>query len=116
MADGPLGLDALGSLGRIDRPDLKDPPFVPGLPADWPRDGSNVLDIIGRRDVLLHHPFHSFAPVVDFVRAGLDPNVRAIKQTLYRVGVELADRRCAARIARRRYAGRGDGGGQGARR
>ncbi len=86
VADGPLGLDALGSLGRIDRPDLKDPPFVASLPAEWPRDGSNVLDIIGRRDVLLHHPFHSFAPVVDFVRAGLDPNVRAIKQTLYRVG------------------------------
>jgi len=59
---------------------------VASLPAEWPRDGSNVLDIIGRRDVLLHHPFHSFAPVVDFVRAGLDPNVRAIKQTLYRVG------------------------------
>jgi polyphosphate kinase len=83
---GPLGLGALGELGKIDRPDLKDPPFVPSLPNEWPRDGSNVLDIIRRRDVLLHHPFNSFAPVVDFVRAGLDPNVLAIKQTLYRVG------------------------------
>lgn len=86
VSDGPLGLDTLGELGRIDRPDLKDPPFVPSLPHEWPRDGSNVLDIIRRRDVLLHHPYNSFAPVVDFVRAGLDPNVLAIKQTLYRVG------------------------------
>ncbi len=86
VAEGPLGLNALGGLLRIDRPDLKDPPFVAGLPAEWPRDGSNVLDIIARRDVLLHHPYHSFAPVVDFIRSGLDPNVRAIKQTLYRVG------------------------------
>lgn len=86
ISDGPLGLNALGELGRIDRPDLKDPPFVPSLPNEWPRDGSNVLDIIRRRDVLLHHPYNSFAPVVDFVRAGLDPNVLAIKQTLYRVG------------------------------
>ncbi len=86
VAEGPLGMNALGGLGRIDRPDLKDPPFVAGLPAEWPRDGSNVLDIVGRRDVLLHHPYQSFAPVVDFVRSGLDPNVRAIKQTLYRVG------------------------------
>ncbi len=86
VADGPLGLNALMGLGRVNRPDLKDPPFVAGVPAEWPRDGSNVLDIIGRHDVLLHHPYHSFAPVVDFVRSGLDPNVRAIKQTLYRVG------------------------------
>lgn len=86
VTDGPLGLNALGGLGRINRPDLKDPPFVAGLPAEWPRDGSNVLDLIARHDVLLHHPYHSFSPVVDFVRSGLDPNVRAIKQTLYRVG------------------------------
>jgi polyphosphate kinase len=86
VSTGPLGLDALGELGKIDRLDLKDPPFVPSLPNEWPRDGSNVLDIIRRRDVLLHHPYNSFAPVVDFVRAGLDPNVLAIKQTLYRVG------------------------------
>lgn len=87
VSTGPLGLGAVGELGKIDRLDLKDPPFVPSLPHEWPRDGSNVLDIIRRRDVLLHHPYNSFAPVVDFVRAGLDPNVLAIKQTLYRVGV-----------------------------
>ncbi len=86
IVDGPLGLTVLSELGRIDRPDLKDPPFVPMLPLEWPRDGSNVLDIIRRRDVLLHHPFDSFAPVIDFARGGLDPNVLAIKQTLYRVG------------------------------
>ena len=84
---GPLGMRALMELGRIDRPDLKDPPFAPGLPAGWPRDGSNVLERIQRGDVLVHHPYDSFQPVVDFIRSGLDPNVLAIKQTLYRVGV-----------------------------
>src|SRR4051812_46559135 len=53
VANGMLGMTALSALGRIDRPDLKDPLFVPTLPAEWPRDGSNILDIIRRRDVLL---------------------------------------------------------------
>jgi polyphosphate kinase len=85
--EGPLSLRDLMALTRIDRPDLKDPPFAPRMPSDWPRDGSNVLEIINRRDILLHHPYDSFAPVVDFVRSATEPAVLAIKQTLYRVGV-----------------------------
>lgn len=84
--DGPLGLSDLMSLTQLDRPELKDPPFVPSIPADWPRDGGDVLDLIGRRDILLHHPYDSFSPVIDFVRAATGPHVLAIKQTLYRVG------------------------------
>ncbi|MGN6360611.1 MAG: polyphosphate kinase, partial [Thermomicrobiales bacterium] len=85
--EGPLSLRDLMALTRIDRPDLKDPPFAPRMPAEWPRDGSTVLEIISRRDILLHHPYDSFAPVVDFVRSATEPAVLAIKQTLYRVGV-----------------------------
>jgi polyphosphate kinase len=86
ILDGPLGLSDLMALHRVDRPDLKYPPFVPRVPADWPRDAGDALDVIRRRDVLLHHPYDSFAPVVDFVRSGTGPQVLAIKQTLYRVG------------------------------
>ncbi|MFN8537193.1 MAG: polyphosphate kinase 1 [Thermomicrobiales bacterium] len=86
VTDGPLGLRSLMELGRIDRPDLKDPPFAPGLPTGWPRDGNKVLDLIRNGDVLIHHPFDSFQPVVDFVRSGVEQHVLGIKQTLYRVG------------------------------
>jgi polyphosphate kinase len=86
VVDGPLGLSDLLQLHRLDRPDLKDPPFVPRVPPDWPRDGADVLDLVRRRDVLLHHPYDSFAPVIDFVRSASGPQVLAIKQTLYRVG------------------------------
>ncbi len=86
VIDGPLGLNDLMALYNVDRPDLKYPPFVPRLPADWSRDGSDVLTTIARRDVLVHHPYESFTPVVDFIRSARDPNVVAIKQTLYRVG------------------------------
>ncbi|MDP9373906.1 MAG: polyphosphate kinase 1, partial [Chloroflexota bacterium] len=86
VIDGPLGLSDLMALYGVDRPDLKYPPFVPQPPAGWPREGANVLELIRRRDVLLHHPYNSFAPVVDFVRAATGPDVLAIKQTLYRVG------------------------------
>jgi polyphosphate kinase len=86
VTDGPLALRAMMELGRIDRPDLKDPPFAPVLPPGWPRDGSKVLELIEGGDVLIHHPYDSFQPVVDFVRSGVDQNVLGIKQTLYRVG------------------------------
>lgn len=86
ITDGPLGLRALMELGRIDRPDLKDPPFAPSLPPGWPRDGNKVLELIQGGDVMVHHPYDAFQPVVDFVRSGVDPSVLGIKQTLYRVG------------------------------
>ncbi len=87
--DGPLGLSNLMQLHSIDRYDLKDPVFVPPVPPSLrvnPHDGS-IFAAIRREDILLHHPYDSFTPVVDFLRAAAkDPDVLAIKQTLYRVG------------------------------
>ncbi len=84
--DGPLDLEDLMQLLRIDRPDLKDLPFVPQVPAAL-RDSSDIYTAIRQGDILLHHPYDSFVPVVDFIKSGsTDPAVRAIKQTLYRVG------------------------------
>jgi polyphosphate kinase len=86
----PLGLSGLMAVAAVERPDLKFPSFVPGTPARLASRHAGEDDLfaaIRRHDVLLHHPFDSFTPVVDFLRlAARDPNVLAIKQTLYRVG------------------------------
>src|SRR5262249_54840373 len=75
-AKGFLGISRLGAIAQIDRRDLKDTPFVPTTPPEL-QPGSNEEDlfqIIRSRDVLLHHPFQSFQPVVDFLRrAARDP-------------------------------------------
>ena len=77
-------------LGTVDRPDLKYPAFTPRLPTALAPRGDLFAEIRAR-DVLLHHPFDSFLPVIDFVRrAGSDPKVLAIKQTLYRTGPNSA--------------------------
>ena len=89
VVDGLLGLSDLRSLYAIDRYDLKDPPFIPALPAALNGKGSdgNLFTAIRQSDILLHHPYDSFMPVVDFLKqAANDPDVLAIKQTLYRVG------------------------------
>jgi polyphosphate kinase len=87
--DGPLGLSGLMQLHNIDRYDLKDPVFAPPIPHTLQvniYDGG-IFSAIRREDILLHHPYDSFSPVVDFLRAAArDPDVLAIKQTLYRVG------------------------------
>ena len=84
--EGPLALSRLRLFAQLDRPDLKDPVFIPALPEKWNEDG-DIFGQIRRGDILLHHPFDSFAPVVDFLRAAArDPQVLAIKMTLYRVG------------------------------
>jgi polyphosphate kinase len=86
---GPLSLNRLMHLYNLDRPDLKDAPFVPAIPAALAQAGTeeDALAVISHQDVLLHHPFESFQPVVDFLkRAAHDPNVLAIKICLYRVG------------------------------
>jgi len=86
---GLLGLSRLSTVAQIERPDLKYKPFLPSTPAELkPRsDEDDLFSIIRRRDVLLHHPFQSFQPVVDFLRkAARDPDVLAIKVVLYRVG------------------------------
>ncbi|AHF92139.1 polyphosphate kinase [Opitutaceae bacterium TAV5] len=81
---GPLNLLRLMSLADLDRPDLKYPPFTPAAVSPL-RDPARIFDTIAAQDVLLHHPYDSFQPVVDFVtQAARDPGVYAIKQTLYR--------------------------------
>ena len=88
QVDLPLAMSTLGCLYDIDRPDLKDPTFVPvraGRPGGggWP----DVFAAIRQQDILLHHPYDSFEPVIDLLEtAARDPDVLAIKQTLYRVG------------------------------
>jgi polyphosphate kinase len=83
--EGPIGMASVMELVGLDRPDLKDPPFQPKIPVAFSAP-SSLFDAIRHEDVLLYHPYDSFTPVVDFVRqAATDPNVLAIKQTLYRV-------------------------------
>ena len=84
---GPLDLTGMMDLLRVPgREHLRDPPFTPRLPRGRrSRGGDDIFANIRRNDILLHHPFESFDPVVEFVRsAAKDPNVLAIKQTLYR--------------------------------
>jgi polyphosphate kinase len=86
--DGPMGYDDLWSLHSIDRFDLKDPPFKPYISRDLRDDDDrNIFSTIREKDILLHHPYDSFSPVIQFLKtAAVDPDVLAIKQTLYRVG------------------------------
>jgi polyphosphate kinase len=88
-SNGPVNLNRLAALyDLVQRPDLKYPIFTPGLPRRV-AGNSDLLAVIRQKDVLLHHPFHSFGPVMDFLRgAAADPRVLAIKQTLYRAGNE----------------------------
>ncbi|MDR3717364.1 MAG: polyphosphate kinase 1 [Bryobacteraceae bacterium] len=84
--NGPLALSRLKALLSIDRPDLKDHPFTPA-PLPQAQEGEDIFTTIRRGDILVHHPYSSFQPVVDFLRAAArDPDVLAIKMTLYRVG------------------------------
>lgn len=83
---GVLGLSCLIDLLRVDRPDLKDEPFVPVNKIDEQFEG-DVFTAVSAKDRLLYHPYDSFQPVVDFItQAAEDPDVLSIKQTLYRVG------------------------------
>lgn len=82
--EGPINHLRLMALADIDRPDLKYPAFSP-VNVSPLREPSLIFDTLRDRDVLLHHPYDSFQPVVDFVeQAARDPRVLAIKQTLYR--------------------------------
>ena len=86
--DGPVNLYRLREvLTEIDRPDLKYPPFTPSVPAALEVGDNDLFETIARQDILLHHPYQSFAPVLDFIRSSVhDPKVVAIKQTVYRTG------------------------------
>ncbi|OQA47611.1 MAG: Polyphosphate kinase [Chloroflexi bacterium ADurb.Bin325] len=85
----PLDMSSLWALMALNQPELKDPPFVPSVPPQL-RDiktSDELFAAIRKGDILLHHPYDSFNPVLDFVQAAAtDPDVLAIKQTLYRVG------------------------------
>ena len=86
-ADGPIGLADVMELTSVERPDLKDPPFVPHVPQLFTGGESIFAALERRKNLLLYHPYDSFSPVVDFLlEAAHDPQVMAIKQTLYRVG------------------------------
>jgi polyphosphate kinase len=91
QVDGPVNVNRLMSLlDTVDRPDLKYPAFSPRLPSELGPSGDLFAEIRAS-DVLLHHPFDSFLPVIDFVRrAASDSRVLAIKQTLYRTGPDSA--------------------------
>jgi polyphosphate kinase len=89
VSGGPLSLVRVRGLTKLDRPDLKFPPFVPAMPPALAKDGEeeDIFGIIRRGDVLLQHPFESFQPVIGLLqKAARDPEVLAIKITLYRVG------------------------------
>jgi polyphosphate kinase len=86
---GPVNLNRLMSVyDLVDRRDLKYAPFAPAIPRRLV-GRTDIFEAIREKDVLLHHPFHSFAPVIDFLnQSAADPQVLAIKQTLYRAGPE----------------------------
>ena len=88
--DGPVNLVRLmGIPDQVARDDLKFPVFTPGIPSDLRKKGADMFKVIRKNDVLLHHPFQSFKPVIDLIQqAAADPSVVAIKQTVYRTGVD----------------------------
>ncbi len=103
--DTPLGLSDLFELNNVDRFDLKYKPFIHNIPNKLKFDSSDgsIFAAIRQGDILLHHPYDSFDPVVMFLHtAARDPNVLAIKQTLYRVGRNSPIVRALLR-ARREY-------------
>lgn len=85
--DGPVNMVRLLELiNTVQQPALRFPPFLPGLPR--PLAAGDQFELLRRQDVLLHHPFQSFQPVVEFIHsAARDPDVVAIKQTIYRTGM-----------------------------
>jgi polyphosphate kinase len=86
--DGPIDLSRVKALLNLDRPALKDRPFIASVPEGFTNaSGPEIFKAIRQSDVLLHSPFESFQPLVDFLRVSAqDPDVLAIKMTLYRVG------------------------------
>ncbi|MEQ1518421.1 MAG: polyphosphate kinase 1, partial [Usitatibacteraceae bacterium] len=90
--NGPVNLVRLMNVpDLVARPDLKFPVFVPGLPKGMSKlaKGKDFFEVLRKQDILLHHPFQSFTPVIEFIEhAARDPQVVAIKQTVYRTGTD----------------------------
>ena len=89
LVDGPVNLNRLGTVCDMeDNPELFYPPFTQGLPEEM-LGNENIFALLAKKNVLLHHPYQSFAPTIDFIStASTDPDVLAIKMTLYRTGAE----------------------------
>ncbi len=86
VIDGPLALSDVMQLYDLPLHQLKSKPFYPVIPKTFEED-TDIFSLIKQKDILLHHPYDSFSPVIDFIKqASNDPDVLAIKQTLYRVG------------------------------
>jgi len=98
--DPPLQLSDMTALADRDhRPEMRVDPFVPALPPSL-RDAESLFPVLARGDILLHHPYESFDPVTRFIEeAADDPNVLAIKQTLYRIAPDSPIARALSRAA-----------------
>jgi len=100
--NGPVNLMRINAIpDLVDRPDLKYPGFTPSIPARI-QTAPDIFAAVRAGDILLHHPFHSFVPVLDFLRSAVeDPNVLSIRQTLYRTGTDSAAVKALVDAARR---------------
>lgn len=99
LSDGPLGLSDVMGLYKLPLHQLKEKPFYPVVPKVFEEE-EDYFSIIRQKDILLHHPYHSFSPVIDFIKkAAQDPDVLAIKQTLYRVGPDSPIVKCLIEAA-----------------
>ncbi len=89
LVDGPVNLNRMATVcGIADKPELLYPPFTQGLPEELLTD-ENIFSLLSKKNVLLHHPYHSFAPTIDFIAsAAADSDTLAIKITLYRTGAD----------------------------
>ena len=89
LVEGPVNVNRMSTVCDIaDRPDLLYEPFAQGMPDALLTD-EDIFEVLSQQNILLHHPYQSFAPVIDFIAvAATDPDVLAIKQTLYRTGAD----------------------------